>query len=183
MVKLTGSPESLRRQNRTNVLNSILNHGAIDRTQLAAETGLTTTAITRITRELIDAGILETGDKSPLKSGPGRNRTKLTFTDDNTFVIGINFAAWERQMVLANLKGEVIASLPFELSNPQDSSQTLEEISNMVDGFIAKQKINRQRILGIGFAIAGIVDSVAGRLESSPYLGWQSVEIGRVLSE
>jgi predicted NBD/HSP70 family sugar kinase len=182
LVKLTGSPESLRRQNRTNVLNSILNHGAIDRTQLAAETGLTTTAITRITRELIDAGILETGDKSPLKSGPGRNRTKLTFTDDNTFVIGINFAAWERQMVLANLKGEVIASLPFKLSNPQDSSQTLVEISNMVDGFIAKQKIKRHRILGIGFAIAGIVDSVAGRLESSPYLGWQSVEIGRVLS-
>ena len=71
MINLAGSPESLRRQNRTNVLNSILNHEAIDRTQLAAETGLTTTAITRITRELIDAGILETGAKSPLKSGPG----------------------------------------------------------------------------------------------------------------
>ena len=183
MVKLTGSPESLRRQNRTNVLNCILNHEAIDRTQLAAETGLTTTAITRITRELIDAGILETGNKSPLKSGPGRNRTQLTFADDNTFVIGINFAAWERQMVLANLKGEVIAYLPFKLSNPQDSRQTLEEISNMVDRFINEQKIKRHRILGIGFAIAGIVDSIAGRLESSPYLGWQNVEIGKILSE
>tara|TARA_E500000331_G_scaffold346005_1_gene384271 strand:+ start:1102 stop:2358 length:1257 start_codon:yes stop_codon:yes gene_type:complete len=183
LTKLTGSPESLRRQNRTNVLNSILNHDAIDRTQLALETGLTTTAITRITRELIEAGILETGAKSPLKSGPGRNRTQLTFTNNNTFVIGINFAAWERQMVLANLKGEVIASLPFQLSNPQDSEQTLEEISSMVDRFINQQNIKRHRILGVGFAIAGIVDSTTGRLKSSPYLGWQNVEIGRVLSE
>jgi predicted NBD/HSP70 family sugar kinase len=183
LVKLTGSPESLRRQNRTNVLNCILNHDAIDRTQLAYETGLTTTAITRITRELIDAGILETGKKSPLKSGPGRNRTQLTFTDDTTFVIGINFAAWERQMVLANLKGDVIAYLPFELSNPQNSSQTLIEISDMVDNFIAEQNIKRHRILGVGFAIAGIVNSIDGRLETSPYLGWQDVEIGKILSD
>ena len=182
MAKLTGSPESLRRQNRCNVLNSILNHEAIDRTELALETGLTTTAITRITRELIEAGILETGSKSPLKSGPGRNRTLLTFANDTTFVIGINFAAWERQMVLANLKGEVIACHPFQLSNPQDSDQTLEEISNMVDYFIDLQNVKRHRILGIGFAIAGIVDSIAGRLESSPYLGWQNVEIGKVLT-
>ena len=183
LVKLTGSPESLRRQNRTNVLNCILNHEAIDRTQLALETGLTTTAITRITRELIEAGILETGAKSPLKSGPGRNRTKLKFASNNTFVIGINFAAWERQMVLANLKGEVIAFLPFQLSNPQNSDQTLEEISNMVDRFIDLQNIKRHRILGVGFAIAGIVNSIDGRLETSPYLGWQNVEIGKILSE
>ena len=53
----------------------------------------------------------------------------------------------------------------------------------MVDRFIAnEQKIKRHRILGIGFAIAGIVDSIAGRLESSPYLGWQNVEIGKILS-
>lgn len=183
MVKLAGSPESLRRQNRTNVLNCILNHEAIDRTQLAVETGLTTTAITRITRELIDAGILETGEKAPLKSGPGRNRTQLTFTDDDTFVIGINFAAWERQMVLANLKGEAIAYRPFELSNPQDSAQTLKEISHTVNTFIVEQKIKRNRILGVGFAIAGIVNSTAGRLESSPYLGWHDVEIGKILSD
>lgn len=183
MTKLTGSPESLRRHNRTNVLNCILNHEAIDRTQLAVETGLTTTAITRITRELIDAGIVETGAKSPLKSGPGRNRTQLVLSGENTFVIGINFAAWERQMVLTNLKGEAIAYRPFELSNPQDSSQTLKEISDTVDRFIVAQKIKRHRILGVGFAIAGIVNSVAGRLESSPYLGWQDVEIGRVLSQ
>ena len=182
MPKLQGSPESLRRQNRSNVLNCLLQHGAIDRTQLAKETGLTTTAITRITRELLDAGIIRLGDKSPLESGPGRNRTLLTFNEDGAYVVGVSLAAWERRLAIANLKGDVITEQPLELSDLKNSIQTLDEIASAIDALIAEQNLPRHRVLGIGFATAGVVNGGTGRLETAPYLGWTNVDIGGALA-
>jgi len=57
------STAGIRRYNRKLVLSEIYRRGRVSRTRLAASTSLTATAITRITRELIAAGMVVEGDQ------------------------------------------------------------------------------------------------------------------------
>ncbi len=55
----------LRRRNRARVLLEIQKGEALSRTQIAKVLGLSLMAVTRIVRELIMAGLVDEGEKSP----------------------------------------------------------------------------------------------------------------------
>lgn len=178
-----GTPRELRKSNRTHVLEEVLRKGTVSRTELADHTGLTGTAITRISRELIDLGLLEEGEKETRDGIPGRRRTALTLSSGGPYVIGLGFQTADRSLVLANLRGEILSEVRVPPSAAHDFPGYMDRLSMQVDQLVAEAGVSRNKIAGVGAAVAGIVDPIRGHVSRAPLLGWVDVPVYDLLSE
>ena len=175
------APE-LRRRNRSSVMLEVLKHGSISRTQIATEIGITGAAVTRITRELIDRGILEESDKTASGGSVGRRRTSLKFSGGGPYVIGFALQAAERQMVLANLRGEILSETKIPLEIIENIGQRVSEFPLLADQLLDAAGVDLDDVIGIGMAVAGAVDPNRKFVSSAPPLGWTDIAIGELLS-
>ncbi len=177
-----GSPSNIRRQNRDLVLKLIVENKVLSRTDIAKQTGLTGAAISRITRELIDAGLLKEGATIPLKGRVGRRNVILELSDDGAFVLGIALTGNVRSVSIANCRGEIIARDNVRLLDLKDPSATLKQVAEVATALIEKTDFDQSRLLGAGLSIAGRADPETGILIASPPLGWDNVSVGSILS-
>ncbi|MEZ5727170.1 MAG: ROK family transcriptional regulator [Burkholderiaceae bacterium] len=176
-------PSELRRGNRSEVLRELLRRGGLSRAELAAHTGLTGAAITRITRELIEVGLLREGAKQARSGQPGRRGTLLDFADDGAWVIGLGIHASDHSVVLANLRGQVARRIVIPSSILSDPGATLAHAREAIRSLVGEARERGDAVLGMGVATAGSVDSEARAVRSIPQFGWQDVALDTWLAE
>ena len=88
--------EDLRRHNRGIILDLLARHGELSRTAIAASTALTGAAVSRISRELLVAGLLVETAAAGSRSSRGRPAVGLALAADGGFVVGIGIGAYEQ---------------------------------------------------------------------------------------
>ncbi len=167
-------PRNLRENNRSAVLGELLRHGATSRTELAARTGLTATAITRISRELIEAGLLYESGAQERNGQPGRRSVTLDFRAEGAYVIGIGIHASDHSVCLANLRGEVVEQIEIPARLLSSPTRTFEFVRDAVDSLLDGAAAGGRVVLGIAIAIAGVMDNERLSIESMPQRGWES---------
>lgn len=175
--------KELGQQNKISVLEEVRKHGAISRTALADNTGLTGTAITRISRELIECGLLEESEKADRDGVPGRRRTYLTLSSRGPYVIGLAMQATEQLICLANMRGEVLSEVDLPLDAVRNFTGYMDELCAKINQLIKKVGVNKCDIAGVSAAVPGVVDSVSGHVISSPLFGWTDLPIKDLLSK
>ena len=179
----SGSKESLRRWNRQAILQQVLDAGPISRTEIAQRTGLTSAAVSRITRELVEVGLLEEGSTYGFKGRPGRRFVEIKLRGAGAYVLGIGTGANEQAVTLANSRGETIARREVELIGFESANVALGHLVNAAEDLIDSSGIDRHRLLGGGVAIAATVEAESGRLIESPVLGWRDVPVAEIFEE
>lgn len=167
----------LRKLNRGLVLREVQQSASSSRTEIAARLGLSLMAVTRITGELIEAGLIEEGEKQTRANSPGRRRTDLALARGGGYVIGITINAYERSVTLANLCGDIVEHRQVPLANLADSRTSVVELAMAAKHVIRDAKIDERRVLGIGVAVAGTVDSERGVVPEAPYIGWGETDV------
>lgn len=178
-----GSASGLRRRNRDVVLRTIALDGPVSRSQIARQTGLTGAAISRITRELIEVGLVEEGAAIALKGQVGRRNICLELGDNGAFVLGIALTANVRSVSIGNCRGEVIAARRVrgvDMENPEIAVQQLSEAGLEL---IANTDFDRSRLIGCGVSVAGVIDPESGDMDWSHHLGWEGRPLGREFAE
>ena len=178
-----GSPESLRRHNRSLVLQQIFTDGPVSRTQVAQATGLTGAAISRITRELLDAGLICEGEKFGDSSKPGRRSVEIDLAPDGAYVLGFGAGAFEQWVQLANQRGDCIGRRRVHLLRDKEPRRVIEAIARQAQDLVRAAKIDRKRLFGLGVAIAGVVNYESGTVLRSPNLGWRDVALRDMLGQ
>ena len=161
----------------------VLKHGSISRTQIASEIGLTGAAVTRITRELLERGLLMESDKTASGGTVGRRRTTLKLSAGGPYVIGFAIQASERLMVLANLRGEILSQVHIPLKTVTEISEDSAHLRELADELLETAGITIEKVAGIGVAVAGAVDPSRNFISSSPPLAWTNVNLGDLLDE
>lgn len=175
-------PGDLRRHNRGLVLERLFRSGAVSRTALAETTGLTPAAVSRITRELVDAGLVRELSRDASAVARGRPQVDLELAADGAYVIGIGIGAFEQGIRIANLRGECISRRAVQLLGQPSAHAALKLLVREIRALLALAKIPRGRVLGVGIASAGIVDRVRGTIVESPNLGWRDVPIVEIVA-
>ncbi|MGB7183128.1 MAG: ROK family transcriptional regulator [Burkholderiaceae bacterium] len=170
-------PSEIRHNNRGALLGELLRHGSASRTQLASRTGLTATAITRISRELIDLGLLHETDMQERDGQPGRRGVSLDFRAEGAFVIGVGIHASDHSVSLANLRGEVVQTVQIPVELHRDSVRTFGFVRDTVDEMLTQCESKNRAVLGIAVAIAGVVDNTKRTIKSMPQQGWEQVRL------
>ncbi len=176
----------LGRNNRRAVLSEVVLSGPLPRREIAQNTGLTMAAVSRISRDLIDAGlVLERPDASDQRAarGPGRRLVDLDLDAKAGFVLGVGVNVFSQVVTLADLKNRCVAQKDLKLSDLSDPDAVIGRIVSEAEALIAGLVPDRRRLLGGSFALTGAVDPETGVVRTSPYLRWGEVALGPRLAE
>ncbi len=158
----------LREHNRTLVVNILRRSGPLSRAELSRRTGLAPSALSRLSAELLDLGILQEVGKAEVPVG--RPPILLGLNPDYAHSIGVKV---EKGRVLAariDLFGRVRQSISFPFPDP--APQTV--LGAIKEAFLG---LRTERTMGLGIAVSGFVDSMAGECLFSPILGWRDVPL------
>jgi predicted NBD/HSP70 family sugar kinase len=176
-------PGDLRRHNRGLVLERLFRGGKISRTALAGATGLTPAAVSRITRELVDARLVRELAHGGRAASRGRPQVDLELAADGAYVIGIGIGAFEQWIRVSDLRGDCVSRKEVQLLGQPTARAALALLVKEIRALLLLAKIPRRRVLGVGIASAGVVDRDSGCIIESPNLGWSDVPVARIVSD
>ncbi|MFA3918706.1 ROK family transcriptional regulator [Ruegeria hyattellae] len=167
------SQEEIGRGNRQRVLGEILGSGTISRTQIADNLALNTASVSRITRDLIEARLVQEVGISQPEGRRGPRTKQLTMDRSGGYVIGVGINAYQQVVTLADLSNNRIASWDAGGKGLSDGDGFLKTCCEKARKLIEKHVPEKERVFGVGLTIAGNLDKARGTVISAPTLGWE----------
>ncbi|MFE7569716.1 ROK family protein [Streptomyces sp. NPDC057539] len=176
----------------------VLTHGPISRTEIARRLDLSAGSLTRLTKPLIESGLL-IEDPAPVTTAgarQGRPSQPLDIVAGSRYFAGFKITAEAVYGVVTTIKSDIVADRTVPLTT-HDPDQVADLLHTMTEEFTAAFP----RLSGIGVGVGGHVDSRAGDggagtvsspsgtvssssgTVSSPFLGWRRVPFADLLEQ
>ena len=152
------------------VLGHIMRAGSISRADIARQTGLHRSTITRIVSALLAEGFVEEVGEGDIELG--RRPVMLQLAADSVHVIGIAIESTFVAGVVANLNAQIREKVQVPL---QDSSRdaVMDNVYFVIDSLLEGARKQGFSVLGIGVAMHGIVNSDQGISVFAPAIEWR----------
>jgi predicted NBD/HSP70 family sugar kinase len=155
----------------------VLLHGPLARAELAHRLELSAASLTRLTKPLIDSGVLhQVADRGP--SGGGRPQEPLDIDPNLQRFVGVKLAGFRADAVLTNLRADVIATASGTLAD-QSPDAVVEVLASLVADL---SETDGSSPAAVGVALGGVVRDFA-YVQKAPFLHWHGVQLSRLLSE
>nr|WP_296067437.1 ROK family transcriptional regulator [uncultured Actinoplanes sp.] len=169
--------------NQVVVLDAIRRRpGGITRSELAGLTALSNMTVTNVCRRLLDAGLVDEDGRRA--SGPGKPAAVVKLNPGGGFAIGVHIDPAVVTYVLVDLSGKVRDHSRSGTPATGDPNAIIDEMADAIETLIAGSAVDRSRLLGIGIASPGPVDTGDGIVLNPPMMpNWQHVPLRRALAE
>ena len=182
-----GNRDLIKEINRNLILNLIKGRGPLSRTEIARLSGLSLAAVSGITGEMIESGlVLEEGEG---ESTGGRRPVLLRLNHRAGFVVGVKLMVGAVTSALTDLDAQVlhhrVTELPITSAESRKHAapeQILAVTIEAIHATIAESGVERDRVLGIGVGMAGVVDGRTGVCRYSPFFDWRNVPIAEPIA-
>lgn len=161
---------SVRNRNSVQILDAIRNGGdSFSKKDLHREVDISWGTMCKTVDTLLADGFIFARREEP--SGRGRPVIPLCINPKSAFFLGVDIGAGQTKLVLCDLAFNSIYMdiLPTPVYDGEDSF--FKWLRDACDDVIAKAKIQQGRLLGIGLAVSGNVDSVKGVVVSGANFG------------
>jgi predicted NBD/HSP70 family sugar kinase len=152
-MKNTLIKKPIREKNRHLILNLIRKSGSISRVKLAAETGLSTAALTKITSQLLDHGLIR--EIGLGESSQGRKPILLELNYKACHIIGIDVGRISIRACLTDLSGQILVCKKRDYDLQNNWQQVHQEIVNQVIELQDEVPSLPSPIAGIGVVTPG----------------------------
>lgn len=157
----------------------VLVRGPLARTELAQRLGLSAPSLSRLTKPLLDLGVLhEVDDPSePAGRGGGRPPQPLDVDPRLEHFVGIKLTGTRAYAALTDLRAGIIraADVPVGDHHPE---AVVAILTDLVSGLNGDPDVG---VLAIGVGLGGVVVRDT-RVARAPFLGWRDVDLGRMLA-
>ncbi|MDH5162218.1 ROK family transcriptional regulator [Heyndrickxia oleronia] len=171
MSQFTWNQQVVKRNNKSIVLQMIIEQEPLSRADIAQRTGLNKATVSSLVNELLlEELIYESG---PGESSGGRRPVILHFNKITGYSIGIDIGVNFILGVLTDLEGTIIYEESLFIHDT-DFSVVLELVKKMIFSLKEQTPESRYGIIGIGIGVPGIVDK-QGTVLLAPNLGWKNV--------
>ena len=155
----------LKRRNRMQVLKILKQRGPTSRFDIAGMLELTRAAVTIITNEMIEQGIIqEIGEYKHLseKAPRGRKKILIDINHHYKFAVGVTIEEDVVSVGLSTLAGDVLDKRNLDISAATERREIFEFIEKAIREVLNDNCLDRNSILGIGF---GIFPTMYSRLD------------------
>lgn len=154
---------SVRDHNQALVLGLILRRAGLSRSEIAVRIRLTAAAVSRITRDLIDAGlVIEGAQQRPVPGQRGRRNIALLPHPRGAFFLAVSLTIADRRAALLDLAGERLGEATIPGGLPRHYPALIEAIAETSTRLLDAAAVPRGRVLGLGGVTSGAVDRAAG---------------------
>lgn len=151
----------------------------ISRADIAKETAMSPTSITRITRQLLDLDLVT--QEEPFSTGVGRNGICICMNKDAFYSAGISIDSDYVKVCVTNNVDEVLAEAAETLEDRYYSpEEVLLKGKQVLDGLLEQKEIPHTKIQALGIACVGNVDYQTGYLHFASQMKWENVSISKL---
>src|SRR6056297_711548 len=183
MKKKVMDLNSIKKVNRSVLLNILRDYGAMSRKDIAAMSGLSPGAITIIATEMLSEGILKEAGLEERNGKAGRKKILLKIEKAHKLILGVNIERDVTTIAISNLNLSVLSSQEIVTDKQLEPDLFLEEIVETIKDLLWKLDISKGNILGIGVGIVGKVDPIAGKSVEAYGIWDKAVDITGFLEE
>lgn len=154
---------AVKKKNRSAILNLIYRSCGISRKEIAHRLNLTPAAITLITTDLINEGILFESSLEQT-NGRGRKEVLLEINSEKFASIGIYISTNKFNMACIDLRNNILFETTiFTADCHKRSSAILDKVCTILNEYLVQYDVFRTKtLLGIGISVKGIVNSLEG---------------------
>ncbi|MFJ9147813.1 ROK family protein [Streptomyces sp. NPDC102270] len=157
----------------------VLVHGPLSRTELARRLDLSAGSLTRLTKPLIESGLLievpEAG--TPAEGRQGRPSQPLDVVAESRSFIGFKITEDMVYGVVTTLRSEIVARHDRSLVSHDPA-----EVADLLAEMTSELARAYPRLAGIGIGVGGFVQERAV-VGESPFLHWRDVPLGELVEE
>jgi N-acetylglucosamine repressor len=173
-----GSKHLIREINQAIVLNAVRSRGALSRTDIAQETGLSMPTISDITAELIETKLLY--ERATGVSTGGRKPVMLALNAEAGYAIGVKLTEKTLTAVLTDLDATVVARQSAAIPGhaPEQITGVLEQVVRAL-----VPAAHGRQIFGVGVGMAGVIDRDRNLVRHATYFGWKNLSFAQLLEQ
>jgi glucokinase-like ROK family protein len=121
-------------------------------------------------------------EKSAGDSSGGRPPILLGLNPQGGFVIGVKLTEKVATAALTDLEANIIYRENATLTGSTPDT-VVDDLAELIKNILFRNSIEREKTVGIGVGLAGIVDSANGVVKKSPFFGWRNVAIRDMLQD
>ncbi|MBP3309250.1 MAG: MarR family transcriptional regulator [Ruminococcus sp.] len=165
MEKRGISKLDLKRRNRMQILRVIRESGPISRVDVASALEITRAAVTIITNEMIEEGVLVEIGEAPInteKLQKGRRKILIDINVNSRFALGATVDEREVSIGLTNLNSDILDKSSMVIDERTTSKDIINYIITTSNEMIENSCLTKDKILGLG---VGVVPSMWGKLK------------------
>src|SRR3954451_23473617 len=179
---LSADQLTLRRTNLGLVLRRLRDHGPRSRATLAAELGLTRTAVSGLVADLAERGLVRTGGLE--RGAVGRPGTSVELDGHAVAGLGAEVNVNHVSTLALDLAGEVVSEHKLALdARAVSAEEVLDRLAELVRSTVSDLAHRDIVPVGLTVGVAGLVDRERDVLTHGPNLGWHDVPVGELLRE
>jgi predicted NBD/HSP70 family sugar kinase len=167
--------------NDSAVLQAVLDYGPVARSTVARLVGLSPAAVSRLSADLIVAGLVRESAQGAGAKSVGRPHVPLEIDTGRRVALGLHIAFRHAVLAVLDLQGHVIARerIPHQGTDPR---RVMSRLAARIPGFVAEHALGRPPV-GLGIATGGWVDRGDGVIIEHTMLGWRDVPARQVFAE
>lgn len=165
MEKRGISKLDLKRRNRMQILRVIRESGPISRVDVASALEITRAAVTIITNEMIEEGVLVEIGEAPVnteKLQKGRRKILIDINVNSRFALGATVDEKEVSVGLTNLNSDILDKASMVIDERTTSKDIINYIIKTCNEMVENSCLTKDKVLGLG---VGVVPSMWGKLK------------------
>jgi predicted NBD/HSP70 family sugar kinase len=168
----TGSLESLRERNRLRVVDALRQRGAISRSDIARQTGLSRSTVSSLVADLQAEGLVIEREVATTPRGPEGGRPPVLIALDQSAgaLLGIDFGHRHVRVAVSDLSFTVLAERLAEIDVDTAGHEALDLAAGLADQLLDEAGVERGRVLGAGMGLPGPIDRQSGLVHSRAIL-------------
>ena len=181
MVAKGANMTHVKRQNRASILRLIYSAGGLSRKDIARRLRLTPAAITVITNEMINEGLLEEAGEEHNPGRAGRREIIVDICYSKFHAVGININIDYTVATCLDLRGRTLFEDRFRTDNSSAPEQFIKRVWEVVEDNL--REVKKDKIVGLGVGIRGIVDNQRGVSLESYGLWGETVNVQEIFAD
>jgi predicted NBD/HSP70 family sugar kinase len=176
-----GRPAAVAASSYVNIIEALLENGSMSRSELASSIGLSRSALTEMSRVLIQHQFVEESPSVVDKQRKGRPSIMLSLNARYGYFVGVGLTEDPPLMALTDCHGNVLAE--HEIGMVLEPEAAAAAIARGIPHLTRASKISREKVLGIGVALSGHVNHARGMCLHSNLLGWHDVPVAKIVQK
>ena len=172
MEKHLERPIEPKRMNKIRIAKFISSRGVTSKTEISGSLKISMPTTLQNVKELMEAGVVV--EEGEYESTGGRKAKALSINQKAGYALGVDITRNHITTVIVNARKEILASDRIRVPY-RNESDYYEEMLRHIFEFSGKQKINKEKIMGIGFSLPGFVNREQKVLTSSHVLKVKNV--------
>ena len=156
--------------NKINILRILWENECIFRAEIARTTGLSQPTVMKIVDEFKERGLITISGKG-VSSG-GKPPLMLELNRNAYYIIGVDINEYRMEIVLTDLGLNIVDTRIQDNREVDTSDSILKRLADEIEALINTNPDKKDKILGIGVGIPGIIDAKGGIVIYSADLDW-----------